>query len=657
MRPTLASSAERMPARLRLAHQASTRTQLAAGAAVAALLAQVLLAQLTLALLICFMIIGRLSRWRPLWLAVPAAAGLSWVLTIGLRPALGGYLAGADRVISYLTGSGPLLLRLAHLPAAFASWPRWLPGQLPIALLAAAAQAACLKALSGADPREQHRPGIVIAVRRRYLAAMIRRGEVATSDGGCVGVDGHTGRRAAISWREAESGVLCVGQDAAAVAATGLELALAAIQLRKAVIIVDSVNGIGLAHPIARACAEAGAPLRCYGDSGGCYQPLSDADPSRFADPSRSADPARAAGLVLAMIDWSGVSNGQRRFCADYLNAAVAVAAAGQPTTDLGELIGLLQPDTLRARLRELPPYSAGTDALTRRVADLVRQLEADPAALAPLATQLTGLRSTALGHWLRPARAAGSGLAGRSGFAGSARFADPLDFDGSTDFLGQASFAGPVRRRPAGGETQISFGPAMAAREVVLFPLDRRAHGRGAAMIARLAVADLIANLADRKAQASPGDCLIWINGCEALDPRQLATLIALGPGAGTAVLLGTAVQAAAARIARQVNVIVIRGPAPPAVAALVAAADSGEPAFDPSAGSRPGGLADSDLALSAPDHMMVSEPGPPVRFPSGNQDSAGSLADLLLGQRPDALSLLVRNPYRLLLRCWAAR
>src|ERR1022692_1097400 len=311
MRPTLESSAERMPARFRLAHRASTRTELAAGAAVAALLAQVLLAQLTLALLICFVVIGRLFRWRPLWLAVPAAVGLSWVLTIGLRPAIGGYLAGAARGVGYPTGPRPLL-RLAHLPAAFAGWPRWLPRQLPVALLAAAAQAACLQALSGAGRHEQHRRGIVIAVRRRYLAAMIRRGEVATSDGGCIGVVADTGRRAGISWREAESGVLCAGQDAAAVAATGLELALAAIQLRKAVIIIDSVGSTGLAQPIARACAEAGAPLRCYGDSGGCYQPLSD------ADPPRSADPARAAGLVLAMIDWSGVSHGQRRFCADY---------------------------------------------------------------------------------------------------------------------------------------------------------------------------------------------------------------------------------------------------------------------------------------------------------------------------------------------------
>src|ERR1022692_4514239 len=560
MRPTLESSAERMPARFRLAHRASTRTELAAGAAVAALLAQVLLAQLTLALLICFVVIGRLFRWRPLWLAVPAAVGLSWVLTIGLRPALGGFLAGSARVISYLTGPGPLLVRLAHLPAAFASWPRWLPRQFPVALLAAAAEAACLQALSGAGRREQHRRGIVIAVRRRYLAAMIRRGEVATSDGGCIGVVADTGRRAGISWREAESGVLCAGQDAAAVAATGLELALAAIQLRKAVIIIDSVGSTGLARPSARAGAEAGAPLACYDDSGGCYQPLSD------ADPPRSADPARAAGLVLAMIDWSGVSHGQRRFCADYLHAAAAVAAAGQPIADLGELVGLLQPDALRARLRELPGYSPGLEALTRRVTDLVRQLEADPAALAPLATQLTGLRSTALGHWLRPARAVGRRLAGRTRFAGSAGFADPLDFDSSTGFLDQASFAGPVRRRrPAGDETQISFGSAITAREVVLFPLYRRAHGRAASMIARLAVADLIANLADRTAQASPGDCLIWINGCEAVDSRQLATLIALGPGAGTAVLLGTAIESAAARIASQVNVIVVRGQAQP--------------------------------------------------------------------------------------------
>jgi hypothetical protein len=647
----MTSSAERVPARTRLAFRASPRTELAAGAAVAALLAHLLLAQLTLVFLICFMIIGALSRWRPLWLVAPAAAGWSWVLMIGFRPAMAGYTAGGAQVISYLTGPGPALARLAHLPVAFSDWPSWLPQQFPLALIAATVETAGLAVLGHVGRPERYRPGLVIAVRRRYLAATIRRGEVATSDGGCVGLATRTGRRAAISWREAECGVLCAGTDAAAVSATGLELAVAAIQHRKAVIIIDSVGSAGLAESIAHACAQAGAPLRRYGDHGGgygdhaarthgghaarthgghaartygghaartygCYQPLP------------GADPAGAASLIVAMIDWGRVSQAQRRFCADYLDAALIVLAAsqdaspddgqdaspgdgpddgtaasraagaaawlvGEPVADLDELTGLLHPDALRARLRQAPGDLAGRAALARQVDDLARQFEADPAAITPLATQLTGLRSAALGHWLRPARS------DRRGHA--------------ADRMALAGPAQPTQRRlMTSGETQISLGQALADREVVLFPLDRRVHGRSAAMIARLVAADLISKLAQASAQSVPGDCLVWINGCEVLDPRQITALIALGSGTGTAVLLGTVAEPVAARIAPEVNVIVVRGPALPAVASLVEAADQG---------------------------------------------STGPPADWLLGQRPEALSLLVRSPQRLLLRCRAVR
>ncbi len=614
---------------------APPRSELAAGAAVAALLAQLLFAQLTLALAICLMLIGRVGRWRPLWLAVPAVAGLAWMLTTGVRPAVYGYLIGGGRVITSLTGPGSALARLGHLPDAFRRWQQWLPRQLPLALLAASAQTAGLTVLrragqlrSGRLPHStgprRCRPGLIVAARRRYLVATTSRGEVATSDGGCVGIADGTGRRAAISWREAESGVLCAGQDAAAVAATGLELATAAIQHRKTVIVIDLASRAGrLADPIAQACAAAGAPLRCFGDLAGCY------------DPAWGADPARSAALILAALDWNGVSHAQQRFCADYLNAVLAVIAATpggparQPVAVLDELADLLHPEALRARLRLLPGYLPGhlpgPDALTGQVVDLAGQLEVSPALVAPVASQLTGLRSAALGHWLGPARSPGP--------------ARPANVTAS-------------------GQAPISLGRALVDRQVVLFPLDRSVHGRAGVTIARLAAADLIATLTEAAAQARSGDCLTWINGCEALDPRQLTALLALGSATGTAVLLSTAAERAAVRLAGEVNVIVVRGPAPPALARLLGTGDLVGPAHDPPTAGPPGWVTGQQPGQITADAITASEPGQLPRISFRTEDSTRWMADTLLGQQPDALGVLVRNPRpRLLLGCRAVR
>jgi hypothetical protein len=611
MPSTMTSAAERVSWRARyLALHAAPRSELAAGVAVTALLAHLLLAQLTLPLAICFMIVGRFTRWRPSWLVVPAATGLAWAATVGIRPAVAGYLAGGGQVIRYLTtGSSPALARLAHLPEAFQGWPHWIPGQIPGALIVAAAETAGLTALGKtgqgraasqhrrAGPHQQYRPGVIVAARRRYLTAAIRRGEVATSDGGCVGIADRTGERAAISWQEAQSGVLCTGQDATAVAATALDLVTAAIQRRKAVIIIDLASrAADLAGPIARACACAGAPLRRFGGLAGCYDPVG----SGCAD----ADPARAAALTLAMLDWSAVSQARQRSCEDIVHAVLAVIAgtvrghAGQPVAVLDELAGLLQPATLRARLRLLPGQHSGHDALTRQLSDLARQLDADPDAARPVTSQLTGLRAAALGHWLQP------------------------------------------------GQGSISLRRVLAERQVALFALDRSVHGRSATMIARLVAADLIATLTHASADPGSADCLIWINGCEAFEPRQLAALIEAGGAAGTAVLLGTAAGPAAGRLVGQVNAVVVRGPAPPAVARVLSAAPAAVP--DWTTGEEPGQI--------TPDQIIGSGAGLAPMVSLSQESSTGWLADALLGQRPDALSVLVRSPRQRLLACCRA-
>jgi hypothetical protein len=668
------------------------RGDLAAVVAIAVLLTQILLAQLTLGLSICLVIIGRAGRWRPLWLVAPAAVGLAWMLSIGTRHALAGYLAGGGQLISYLTGSGSVIARLAHLPGAFGGWRQWLPRQLPVALIAAAVQSACLASLGRPGQRREYRPGLIIAARRVYLAAVIRGGELATTDGGCVGIAPATGRRTSISWREAESGVLCTGQDASTVVGSGLALVSAAIQRRKTVIIVDlagraagdggsgsaiwhSAGGeegwtwpggrdVGLVASITRACADAGAPLRCFGwtapvgwDSGpaasitrasadtgppprrpggrgGCYEPFS------------GVDPARAAALVQAMIDWRGASRTQRQFCADYLNAALAVIAAtpagppARPVAVLPEVAGLLSADALGARLRRVPGYPQRLDPPISRAHDLAGQLASDPALVTPLAAQLSGLRSAELGRWLRPA-------------SGGGPAAGPASPAGAGAFAGQ-----PGRLRPEADEMPISLSRSLADREVVLFALDRRRCGRSAVMIARLAVADLTATLAERRAIGAPADCLVWISGCEALDPNQLTALLAAGAGTGTAVLLGTAAEPAATRLAADVNVVMVRGPAPPGLAGLLGPPGPAWHAHDRVADPPANWNASPEPGQIGPGTMPDIGPGWPARFSFETNGSTEVSAAELLRQRPDELTLLVRSPQRrLLLRARAAR
>jgi hypothetical protein len=221
------------------------------------------------------------------------------------------------------------------------------------------------------------------------------------------------------------------------------------------------------------------------------------------------------------MIDWAGVGDDRRRFCAEVVHAALAVTAISvaamhdrSAASMLDGLIELLQPGALGARVRELPGEFGA-------VIELAGRLDAEPAAIAPVTAQLEALRRGALGRWLC---------------------------------------------RASGG-SGISLRRALADREVVWFSLDTARNGWPAAMIARLALADVTAILAELADLGEPSDCLIWVNGCELVAPSQLRALVGVGSSAGAAVLLGTAADSAGATLAAEVNVVAIRGHAPPSL------------------------------------------------------------------------------------------
>ncbi|HEY1320631.1 MAG TPA: hypothetical protein VGF32_10310, partial [Streptosporangiaceae bacterium] len=171
---------------------------------VAVVLAHVLFAQLTILLAAAFYLITRATRWRLSWLAGPAAVGLAWTAAIGPRAAAAGFTAGPAQIADYLGASGHQASHLLHFTAAFAGPAAWLPRQLPLALVAGAAEAALAGWLTWLHTDEQDlqpaRPGLIVAARRAAAVQAIRVGGVVTRDGASLGVAAGSGARITVSW-------------------------------------------------------------------------------------------------------------------------------------------------------------------------------------------------------------------------------------------------------------------------------------------------------------------------------------------------------------------------------------------------------------------------------------------------------------------------
>jgi hypothetical protein len=504
-----------------------------------ALLAHLLLAQLTLLLAVAADVISRASRWRPLWLAAPAVAGFLWVLAIGPGRALAGFADGPRQVLAYLAGAAGQPARVLHPVRAFARTGDWLPRQAPLALLLAPAEAAVGWWLrwrrAGAQGLPPPRPGLIVAVRRQSTVARVRSGGVVSRTGACLGADSQTGRPAGISWTAAERGVLVTGTAAAVVSAASLQLVQAAIRRRKPVVVVDLRGLGGLPGTLAAICADADAPLCVFGPAGpGCYEPL------------RGGDPARKAALVMGMIDWGRVADHARRTCGACLNDlfAVAAAAPGDPRVPvLDDVAALLGPAALRARMRQVPPYHPRRGPLGERVRVSASLLDADPATASFLAGELTGLRASALGRWLRPGAPGAPGVPGMP--------------------------SAPGVPRPA----QISLSAVVRERAVAFFPLDQARHGRPAQMIANLVALDLAAVFAESRRVGTGGDGLAWFgDAADAIAAPALAEVISTGSQTGLATVVSTVPSPTSARAAGQIaalaNVLVIHGPGDPGLA-----------------------------------------------------------------------------------------
>ena len=472
------------------------RDEILAVCVVLAVLAHVLFAQLTIILAVVFYLITKMTRWRLSWLAVPAAAGLAWTAAVGPRAAAAGFAAGPAQIADYLGASGHQADHLLHFTAAFTGIGTWLPRQLPLAVVAGAAEAALAGWLSWLHTDESSlppaRPGLIVAARRAATARAIRAGGVVTRDGGCLGVAPGSGARVTLSWAEAAGGISVCGSAGQDVLATSFQLIHAAVRRRKPVLAVDHTSDPGLTGRLAAVCAAAGAPLLVFGGAQG--QRAGAAAPSAHLacyEPFRHGDPGRRAAMVTAMLSWEGPGRQYRRSCVAYLEDVFELldAAPGDPGVPvLDDVIHLLNPVAMRARMEYVPAVYPRRDVLAERTRVSMSLINAEPATTAELGRQLRELRASPFGRWLRP----------------------------SAD----------------GPSADIDLGRAVAERAVVLFRLGGPSSpAESSAMLTRLVCHDLLAAGAALNGIGVDGDGIVWLSECGSLPRHSVADMIARGP------------------------------------------------------------------------------------------------------------------------------
>jgi hypothetical protein len=469
--------------------------------------------------------------------------------------------------VDYLTASGHQADHLLHFTDAFSGLGNWLPRQLPLALLAGAAEAALAGWLTWLHTDESDlppaRPGLIVAARRAATVRAIRSGGVVTRDGGSLGVAAGSGARITVSWAEVAGGVSVCGSSGPDVLTTGFQLVHAAVRRRKPVLAVDHTADPELPGKLAAVCAAAGAPLLVFGEDGGaggagggiraaCYEPF------------RHGAPGRRAALITAMLSWDGPGRQYRRSCVSYLEDVFELldAAPGDARVPvLDDVIHLLNPVAMRARLEYVPAAYPRGDVLAERVRVSTSLVTDEPATIAEMSRQLRDVRASPFGRWLRPS--------------------------------------------PDGQAADIDLSRDVAERAVVLFRLGGPRPAESCAMLTRLVCQDLLAVGSALNGIGVDGDGIIWLAECGALPRPPVSEMIARSRDTGLPVLAATTSAQVAADLADMVNVVVAHRTQDAAMAHLASVvpdpAEERDPAMaGPLGPASPAALRDGEFLLA---------------------------------------------------------
>lgn len=280
----------------------SRPAQAMAAFVVLVVLIQLVFVQLPLALAMLFTLVARVTRWHRSWLLAPAAVGLVWALVAGPGHVIAGFAAGPAQILRYF-GHGHLLGRLSHPLAAFAGTRAWLPGQLPVALLAGAVETAAAIGWLGrpraGQPALPPRPGVLAIARGALAGRKIRAGAVLTRNGCALGVVRATGAVAELRWAEIADGAVVAGPVSLDVTVACLQVAHAALRRRKPLIVIDPRNDAAITRAVAAACAATGTPLRHGGQPAAARSPAA-CWPAGYRPEPAAADAACLDGALPA---------------------------------------------------------------------------------------------------------------------------------------------------------------------------------------------------------------------------------------------------------------------------------------------------------------------------------------------------------------------
>ena len=304
-------------------------------------------------------------------------------------------------------------------------------------------------------------------------------------------------------------------------------------------------------------------------------------------EPFRHGDPGRRAAMVTAMLSWDGPGRQYRRSCVAYLEDVFELldAAPGDPRVPvLDDVIHLLNPVAMRARMEYVPAVYPRRDVLAERTRVSMSLISAEPATTAELRRQLRELRASPFGRWLRP------------------------------------SAGGPA--------ADIDLGRAVAERAVVLFRLggpDPSSPAESSAMLTRLVCQDLLAAGAALNGIGVDGDGIVWLSECGSLPRHAVTDMIARGAASGLPVLAATTSSQVAADLADLVNVVVAYR------------------LNDAAAAKR---LSEITGAVAPPGLRQPPEPGASPGAQAGPDPAADAVG--LSALRPGEFLLVVKNPRR---------
>jgi hypothetical protein len=260
----------------------------------------------------------------------------------------------------------------------------------------------------------------------------------------------------------------------------------------------------------AAASASAGAPLRIFGTGDGSYEPFRDADPARRTELTLAllgAAPEMGASMTPEAATTPGDGSGRLEAQLQATYELMAAVPGDARTPVLDDVIHLLNPVAMRARLGLVPADGPLAGPLSQRVARAMDRTRSDPELVTRAARQLADVRNSAAGHWVRP---------------------------------------------EADGRPGIDLSRVVRERSAALFQADSPG-------LARLVCADILTLGDELRALGVDGDALVLICGCEKLPPAMLARMVASGTAAGLSVVATTTSATAAAGLAGSFGALVV--------------------------------------------------------------------------------------------------